>query len=313
MDEIRRGGADAKITMRKFIIFAPSYDEKIGGSMVLHQLAALLDESGHDVRLWPIEKPMTSGWGVWRTILWHVRELARRVIFASDFKRAPGSRVQMARRVDIEGAVVVYPEVVYGNPLRATKVVRWLLHKPGFLTGKIGFTASELHFYYQKAFDVRFEGAHSGGELALIKIFSDIYKNENKGVRKGRAYILKKGADRAAGLDLSDGIVIDRLSHQEIAKIFNQVEYCISYDPHTYYSVYAAMCGCKSVIVPTEGVSKEQWQPVEELRYGLAYGENDVEHAVRTLPQMLALWSAREAANRSAVDNFVRQCDAYFG
>lgn len=114
------------------------------------------------------------------------------------------------------------------------------------------------------------------------------------------------------GVDLSDGVVIDKLTHVDIARVFNQVEYCISYDPHTYYSVYAAMCGCKSIIVPLEGISKEQWQPVEEFRYGLAYGEDELEHARQTLPKMLALWATREAGNKDAVANFLNKCDAHF-
>ena len=72
------------------------------------------------------------------------------------------------------------------------------------------------------------------------------------------------------------------------------------------------MCGCKSIIVPIDGVSKEQWQPVEAFRDGLAYGEQDLERALQTVPKLLKLWEAKEAANRSAVADFVSRCDAYF-
>lgn len=312
-EDVAAARARYQNTMRKFIIFTSSYDEKIGGVMVLHQLAALLEECGREVRLWPMDKPVAKGWRAWPAISWHLHDWGRRVFLGRGFRAAPDSRVRLAMAAEIADAIVVYPEVVDGNPLGASRVVRWFLHKPGFHTGRINFAPNELHFHYQKAFDFRFEGAQSGGELFLIKVFSDIYKNEHRQNRAGRCYILKKGAHRAAGLDLSDGIVIDQLSHQEIARIFNRVEYCISFDPHTYYSVYAAMCGCKSIIVPVDGVSKEQWQPVEELRYGLAYGEDDLDHAASTMPRLLDLWATKEAANRGAVTNFLNQCDAYFG
>lgn len=298
--------------MRNFIIFAPSYDEKIGGVIVLHHLASLLSEAGRDVRLWPFEKPPSRGWWPWRALLWHLRELVRRYLALGGFKVAPGACLRLARSSDLEGAIVLYPEVVDGNPLQAERVVRWFLHRPGFHTGKVGFGAKELHFFYQKAFDFKFEGAQSGGELFLVKIFTDIYKNEGKENRSGRCYILKKGANRVAGMDLSDGVVIDDLEHRDIAKIFNRVEYCISYDPYTLYSFYAAMCGCKSIIVPLEGLSKEQWQPSEELRYGLAYGEDDLEYAALTLPKLVKAWSTKDAANKRAVANFISICDAYF-
>lgn len=179
--------------LRKFIIFTPSYDEKVGGAMALHQLALLLAQAGREVRLWPLEKPMGAGWFAWRPWLWHLRDLVRRVLYNDGFQVAPAARMRLARRWEIKNAIVVYPEVIEGNPLQASRVVRWFLHKPGYHTGKIGFGANELHFCYQKAFDFRFEGARNGGELFLIKIFSDIYRNEGAQKRVGRCYILKKG------------------------------------------------------------------------------------------------------------------------
>lgn len=298
--------------MRKFIIYTHRYDEKVGGTIALHQLAMLLAASGREVRLWPSGKPPAKGHEMLRSLLWQAREWVRKTLFATGFRFAPGACVKLARSIEVDEAIVVYPEIVDGNPLHARRVVRWFLHRPGFHTGRVGFGPNELHFYYQKAFDYQFEGATSGGELFLVKIFWDIYKNEGKIQRSGRCYILKKGADRAVGVDLSDGVVVDELGHAEIAKVFNQSEYCISYDPYTFYSIYAAMCGCKSIIVPMKGVSKEQWQPTEQLRYGLAYGEDDLEYAGKTMRDMLELWSAKEADNRLAVDSFVDKCDDFF-
>ena len=48
------------------------------------------------------------------------------------------------------------------------------------------------------------------------------------------------------------------------------------------YSRYAALCGCIPIVVPIEGVSKQEWHPEKELRYGIAYGSGDVEWALQT-------------------------------
>lgn len=298
---------------RIFIIYTPRYDEQVGGALVLHYLAELLAEKRCEVRLWPVGKPLERGFHIWQTFKWYVKDWVRKAFFKQGFTFAPGRRIKLASQSELDDAVVVYPEVVDGNPLQARRVARWFLHKPGFHTGRIEYGSNELHFYYQKAFEFKCDGAESGGELFIARVFSDIYRNSNSPARKGQCYILRKGADRASLGDLVDGCVVDGLGHQEMAKVFNETEYCVSYDPYTFLSIYAAMCGCKSIVVPVDGLSKDQWQPVEELRYGLAYGKDDLEYARRTLPNLLALWSNKEAANKEAVTRFVRKCDDYFG
>lgn len=299
----------------KFVIYALSYDEKVGGIIAQHQLCALLLELGCDASVWQAGRPRVNGSGrdKLRWYRWRVRSWLRKILISKIFNLAPGASVRLARDEDLDSAVVIYPEIVAGNPLRAKHVVRWFLHKPGFHTGKVDYGQNELHFYYQKAFDASFPRSRNGGELFVAKVFSDVYRNEGRADRKGRCYVLKKGRERAAGLDLSDGIVIDDLSHREVADVFNRVEYCISYDSYTFYSIYAAMCGCKSIVVPVPGESKEAWQPNERLRYGLAYGENDLTFAAATLGEMEKYWAERDEACRKNVRSFMAACASYFG
>src|SRR5262249_36529611 len=53
-----------------------------------------------------------------------------------------------------EDAVVIYPEVISGNPLRATRVVRWALNYPGKLAGDTYYDQNEMAF----AWDARMLG-----------------------------------------------------------------------------------------------------------------------------------------------------------
>ena len=80
-------------------------------------------------------------------------------------------------------------------------------------------------------------------------------------------------------------IPIDGLSHEEIADIFNRCSVFYSYDEATFYSQYAAICGCLSVVVPGLYSSREEWVASHPIaRYGVAYGLDDLDHARRVRP-----------------------------
>jgi hypothetical protein len=78
------------------------------------------------------------------------------------------------------------------------------------------------------------------------------------------------------------------------------------------YSVYAAMCGCIPVIIPEEGVSIEEWQSVEENRYGMAYGFEGIEYALKTRNLLLQKLQRQEDESNKSVIRFVETCKAYF-
>ncbi len=45
-------------------------------------------------------------------------------------------------------SIVLYPEVVSGNPLKAAKVVRWTLNSPGLLGGDAHYADDEMVFVF---------------------------------------------------------------------------------------------------------------------------------------------------------------------
>ncbi len=294
----------------KFIIYSSSYSDKNGGSMVLHQLCDLLRKEGEVAYIWPMTIPCVRGEGVYASI-YKLLLLLIRPFLRKSFIYNASLNTPQARSIDLDGAIVIYPEIVDGNPLCAEHVVRWLLHKPGFHTGKINFGSRDLFFCYQDAFN-SLELNPEKNKLTIMVGLYDIYQQRNFGERSGVCYVLSKGIGRAKNCDLSDGVVIDDLSHLEISKIFNECKYCISFDVHTMYSIYASLCGCNSIIVPLPGVSKEEWQPNPIMRYGLAYGKDDLDWATSTRPDMLENIKKIENGNSQAVRHFVAKCKSYF-
>lgn len=299
------------MSKRKFIVYAGSFDENIGGEIALHRLCDLLNRQGRQAYVWPERRPF-AGAGAslatrWKLARYHLKRKERQ------FKTWPAFDTPIATPADLPGAIAVYPEVVDGNPLGAAHVVRWFLHRPGFHTGRTHYGANDRFFFYQNAFNDPGVNPESDNLLKTVFVRDDVYREFDGGERRGSCYILRKGKGRTIVHDLSDSVLVDDLSHAEMAAVFNRVAMCVSYDTYTMYSMFAAMCGCISVVVPEEGVAKEQWYPDPRDRYGMAYGFDDIEHAVRTRHLVLPHLKAQEAQANESVARFAEKCDRYFG
>ena len=90
------------------------------------------------------------------------------------------------------------------------------------------------------------------------------------------------------------------------------MEYFYSYDLYTMYSYYAAMCGCVSIVVPVSGLTKQEWRPVHEARFGVAYGMEDKEWAEKTRQNLLDQFAQQQIRETEMVQNFVRKCEAFY-
>lgn len=149
-------------------------------------------------------------------------------------------------------------------------------------------------------------------KLTVLDRFRDLYKIENAGIRSKVCYLIRKGRDRADLPNLKDLWVLDGLDHVEMAKAFNECSRCYFYDQYTFYSTYAALCGCVPIIVPISGMTKEQWHPQEFLRYGHAYGEEGIPYAVATRQLLIDRLDRDEELNEMSVHKFVERALIFF-
>jgi hypothetical protein len=218
----------------------------------------------------------------------------------------------MAKESEIKDAIAVYPEIVSGNPLRARRYVRWLLHEPGFHEGKFRHSSNDLYFSYQAAFNKNCGGMVHGGALTVTDCMMDVYRLTNHGPRSKICYMVRKGGDRHDLPDLSGRWVVDGYDHCQLAAAFNECRACYFYDLHTMYAAYAAACGCLPIVVPLPGLSKDQWIPEEAGRYGLAYGDDDAEHAIATRKLLLENFQRAEDDTVDSVRRFVSVVASHF-
>ncbi len=300
-------------------MFAPSYDEDIGGVIVLHRLCHLLNELGFESYLSPYFESFEVNRLNLRTV---VAPLLRSIAkpFVRKFQVHSTFNTPIIRNIsrrDLDQYIVVYPEVVSGNPLGASNVVRWFLHRPGFLTKKVCYGSGELYYDFRN-FSEGFSLPSSRlSELALtINHFPLEYYNQEGALsqpdRKGTAYCLRKGKHKKIVHDLRESILIDGKSHEEIAEIFKRVAMFISYDCYTAYSQFACLCGADSVIVPDDNLTIDQWHPKIEDRYGTAYGFEEIEFARETRSLLLADILKHTNQSKERVNDFAEESQAYF-
>lgn len=287
----------------KFIIYAPRYREESGGAIVLHKLCDTLNRLGYSAKLWPLWKPRLSAHTPLSAIPSSLAYLGSR-IYRGQYVVNEHYDTPIAKASDIDDGIVVYPEIVSGNPLGAKHYVRWLLHKPGFHEGKFKYKHGDLCFSYQDAFNSLGGGIKYGGTLTVSEAFLEIYKLRNTKERLKICHMVRKGKSRPDLPNLSKQWVVDGHTHQELADIFNECKICYFYDLYTTYAIYAAVCGCIPVIVPLANVTKDQWIPEENNRLGMAYGDDDIPHAIATRELMLNSLRAIDNKNKDSVKHF---------
>lgn len=291
----------------KYIIYAPSYDENNGGCIVLHKLCHTLNQLGEKALLWPMsptKRPRRRD-----RILAFIRPkpAAKPFLLCDDYDTPVATAEDLS-----DDCIVVYPEITAGNPVGCKNVVRWFLHKPGYHTGVIDYSENELYFVFADFCDDKAVNKDPGNRLFVVSR-NPAYFNYRSDSRRGSCYLIRKGKGKEIVHDLEGSIKIDRLSHSEIAKIFNKTEIFYSYDEVTMYSQFAALCGCISVVIPTSYSSREEWVKDHPIaKNGVAYGLDDIEHAVHTQHRVGNYFDKLEAESLETVKEFIAKTSKVF-
>lgn len=287
---------------RNFIIYSPSYKGDSGGIIVLHKLCHILNEQGHKAYLWP------DRIGTKQTY----RKKLRNQLFPKHYITNPEFNTPVAKSSDLSSqSLVIYPETVIGNPLKGRRIARWLLHKPGFHTGKVGFTPGELIFAFDDyCIDTHYD-IDPKNKLFVLALNS-AYNAIEVGAREGSCYMMRKGLGRTLVHDLAGSIQVDGLDHEELAAVFRKTKYFYCYDELTLYSQYAALCGCISIVIPDQFKTRAEWVKNHPIsKYGIAYGLDDVNHAVETQGKVAEYFQDLEKESRETVSRFVEVTDNY--
>lgn len=301
-----------------------------GGTIAIESLCYELQQMGVKARLFynhglsePYNPSMIRWFAYWpRWIVfyfkWHFYKCLLKIVPAEkqsekmqEWKKrvvpnVPGVRISFSPFFPRKKTVVVYPEKYYGNVLNAAHVVRWLLYYYPYSEIKQAFDDSDLFICYRQLFN-NWQLNPKGYQVKSNFFNTDLYRRDNWGSRKGNCYIIHKGKTRQDLPTTFDGPVIDDMSEEEKVRVFNQCEYCYSYDTQTFYSNIAAICGCKSVVVLEPGKTKEDYLGNDEKCLGVAYGytEDGIRQAQEEYDELMKSVDYSES-NRFYANQFLK-------
>jgi hypothetical protein len=200
--------------------------------------------------------------------------------------------------------IVLYPEVVDGNPLEADCVVRWVLNFPGLLGGDAIYPDTEMVIAFSKVLALAV-----GPETPVLHmpvLNEEVFNPGMPRPRSGAAFYASKYKEVHAGAVFGvpeDAIEItrdkpDSQTPEEIAEILRSVEMLYVFE-NTALATEAVLCGCPAVFMPNPWLDKPI--ALHELGWdGLAWGDDPAEIA-----------RARATIERGK-ENYHRTIDAFF-
>lgn len=288
------------------VIYAPPYSPNSGGSVALYHLAFLLREAGWESRICLMPP--------------HENEAVPNE-YCSDYVRG---------LVSPDEAVVVYPELTSGNPLGATRIIRWILAAPG-VAG-----ASQIHTWSPDDIVLRWDTPVLSSCLNVFGISPSILARFDRILEK------KRGVDRGSslfrcchmvrkGLSIHGGVVpagfhppgaVNVDAHmcdfETGLNIMEDMDVLFTYDPYCAWIIYAVMCGCVVAVCPIPGVSWEEYTEKTMMRggpsAGIIYQDSPIHHLQKTRTELLSdLAGVQQAWVRhidhlrsSSIDRFMR-------
>jgi len=219
----------------KFLIFAPPYRNSSAGIRVLHRLGQELNNIG-----------------------------CKAFVFTAWNKTAE-------LRPNIGDCIVIYPEIVPGNPMGAKNVVRYLLNTPGHNgIGDTTYADSELVFVYTRPLLAAAQSSTSQKlddsrlmEISVIEPWLFQPKPEVEKVYDVAFWIGKGIATAQASMDKIQAYMKGKNSLQityelpstreGLALLFQSSRELLTADDFTAMIPEAILCGCKATIMTPDG------------------------------------------------------------
>ena len=102
-------------------------------------------------------------------------------------------------------------------------------------------------------------------------------------------------------------------SSDEFVDFFLKKDLFLSFDPFTFMNIIASLCGCISIIKKINGLNFKEWVNGEPFnKYGIAYGQEGIEHALETQHLLLPHITEMYNQNTNNVLNLITNIETQF-
>ena len=210
---------------------------------------------------------------------------------------------------DINNTIII-PTLDWKNEIGLKNVARWVLfHVDEYNTRNIDNTDVVYNF---GTFEIEGKGKNTENKLRLFDYKTNIFYNYNKPRNKKYCFIINKNHPEN-WFEIFDNYDADNLTDwkqlgawEYLAKKFNEYEYFLTFDQKSTYTVLAALCGTKSIIINNDNMSPLEYkQKNPEQLFGVAYGFDDLEWVDKTINLTPFYVEQLKKEDKKSVDDFI--------
>ena len=271
-----------------FVIYAPPYNTKSGGHVVLHKLCHYINLLGYEAYIYLVSDPanLNNTNNSWHTPV------------ANDLSKDK-----------LSNSIIIYPEIVVGNPLNGKYVIRYLLNRENqFSQGFIKKSINDYILTYDKIY------GESDSTLYVPNIDLTIFNGIDSLPFQDRSITLTydgKGSNYSTIGIVEGSLPITRTqpeSKYELAALLKKTMYLFTWDSNTALIQEAIMCGAVPILMQLKPNTIES---IESSVYGisgyaLSMDEFEIYRAVHT--QKIA-----QNIIRSKIVNFKKELLFFIG
>lgn len=220
------------MALKKYIIYAPGYS-KSSGARALYMLHDRLRAKGYEAYIFCLGTRVGD---------YHYIEN-----LSGDMKK---------------NDIVIYPEIIMGNPLQFAHVVRWVLFFPGVNGGAKSYHPGEMAFVWNKLY-------YDAPELAMPCVDASLFFDAGLQKTQDCYYVHKGGKWRY--IEEIEGLLEINMdfpkTREQLARLLQTTGTLYSFDGHSALNDEAWFCGAKVKLVTADGLIDFESQASRDMDF----------------------------------------------